>query len=546
MATAADFFSWMFETALGQDDELHISIWSPNNKARFFRKINDAANNAIVVDKQKADTYFGVCLCRTIPTTGRGKEQHMGAMTAIWADFDVGGDSKKNLPDSVDEIRTKLYPEIGIRPSIEISSGHGLHCYWLLVEPFIFKTISGRRQAKEFSRQWQATIKQRCIKLKWHYDNVGDLARVLRVPDTHNWKAEPLPVEILMPTNGNPAYYTLDDIQAVMIESNAIEQAIEHVNVTAKKGGKPPLNKFALLLENVPEAKLSWQRQRKDLRDQSNSGYDLSLAAHAVQAGWTDQEICDLLIAFAEEHHEPVKKSAYYARTIGTARSKHESDQAVDHIVQMVDTGVEKPDTDKKRKNLLAQISKALGVTITRWMQTGRENAIYRAALGNGRMVRIGGTNDLMEPSRFRRRIYEETGVAIRPIKTARWLKICESLALAAELVEPDSGRMDSMVTEWLREYFSDRQIAVGDEWQMAAAIGQPFERDGCLYVYLPNFDQYLRVKVGVRAAQVDLYEVMRALGWRRKTVAITSGEKPTSKSCWCIEQAAYRRLLNP
>ena len=60
-------------------------------------------------------------------------------------------------------------------------------------------------------------------------------------------------------------------------------------------------DKFQQLLCETFKFRLSWERRRPDLRDQTLSGYEMSLASIAANAGWSAQDICDLLVAFREK-----------------------------------------------------------------------------------------------------------------------------------------------------------------------------------------------------------------------------------------------------
>jgi hypothetical protein len=79
-------------------------------------------------------------------------------------------------------------------------------------------------------------------------------------------------------------------------------------------------------LEAVSGSQLFWQtwnRQRADLPDQSQSGYDLSLATLAALHGWSDQEAANLIIAARRLHNEKPQKALrddYIRRTLARAR----------------------------------------------------------------------------------------------------------------------------------------------------------------------------------------------------------------------------------
>ena len=68
---------------------------------------------------------------------------------------------------------------------------------------------------------------------------------------------------------------------------------------------------------------MSCERQRTDLPDSSASGYDQSLANFAANAGWSDQEIVNLLIAHRRTFGDDLNLNnpQKYQRTIATART---------------------------------------------------------------------------------------------------------------------------------------------------------------------------------------------------------------------------------
>ena len=47
----------------------------------------------------------------------------------------------------------------------------------------------------------------------------------------------------------------------------------------------------------------TWLRQRHDLKDQSQSGYDMALAVFGAQSGLTEQQIVDLIVHHRSSTH---------------------------------------------------------------------------------------------------------------------------------------------------------------------------------------------------------------------------------------------------
>lgn len=96
------------------------------------------------------------------------------------------------------------------------------------------------------------------------------------------------------------------------------------VDVAPNPTAEVPANKLQLLLESKPQFRATWERRRLDLKDQSASSYDLSLASIAASAGWSDGEIAALIYQWRLKHNEDRAKALrtdYINRTISKARS---------------------------------------------------------------------------------------------------------------------------------------------------------------------------------------------------------------------------------
>ncbi len=175
-------------------DGLHLSIWDKQTKRTDFFELPDidsaAANAEARADKN--DVYFGVCPYVTVPEAGRGSEDIAGALVGVWLDVDVfhpEAHKAANLPPTREAAFDLLY-EMPTRPSVVISSGYGLQGWWVFEEPFLIRNDADRLRAKRLALGWNLLAQLQGKKHGWHVDNVGDLARVLRLPGTWNRKGE--------------------------------------------------------------------------------------------------------------------------------------------------------------------------------------------------------------------------------------------------------------------------------------------------------------------------------------------------------------------
>lgn len=123
-----------------------------------------------------------------LPADLRAKQQNVTSIACLWVDIDIvdsAAHKAGNLPKSVDEAMGLLpekYP-----PSIIVSSGHGLHAYWLLKDPVIIND-ENRAEVINAVRKLQQIIRNNAVANGWKIDATADLSRILRVPYTWNFK----------------------------------------------------------------------------------------------------------------------------------------------------------------------------------------------------------------------------------------------------------------------------------------------------------------------------------------------------------------------
>ncbi len=179
-----------------------------------FETIDDAVRQVGWLDRAgKQGIYHRVTTLRERPPQGRrGNAEASLALPGLWADIDIAGPGHKTtepLPPDFDSARKIVTASELPEPTRWIFSGGGCYPWWLLGEPHIIG--DDLEQIQELSRQWQAALERGARRLGFHYGNVGDLPRVLRIPGTVNRKAGLSRPCFLLPEIG-PSY-TLDGLQ---------------------------------------------------------------------------------------------------------------------------------------------------------------------------------------------------------------------------------------------------------------------------------------------------------------------------------------------
>jgi len=216
MNTIHDFLHSIFGDAPG-----HIVIWTAaDKKSSSFENTGEGRADAAEYAASRAneaDVYFGLGLHpKALPASSRGKADGVAGIGCVWADVDFGPGHKN--PVAPDEATARRIVEsVEPKPSMIVHSGGGLHCYWLLTEPWVFASDDDREKAKALVPAWQDRLRAAFAREGYTLDSTGDLARVLRLPGTFNHKqSEPRPVRLEHPDdglNGSLARYSITDFE---------------------------------------------------------------------------------------------------------------------------------------------------------------------------------------------------------------------------------------------------------------------------------------------------------------------------------------------
>ena len=111
----------------------------------------------------------------------------VSSVNCVWIDVDClgGTHTAPNLPTKAQAVT--YIESFNPPPSIIVETSGGFHVYWLFDKIFLI-TDESRQEAIDFCGNWNSMIARDFLKEGWKLDPTGDLARVLRLPETKNYK----------------------------------------------------------------------------------------------------------------------------------------------------------------------------------------------------------------------------------------------------------------------------------------------------------------------------------------------------------------------
>lgn len=555
MIQSREFLEALFS---GKPDELLLLIWTlPEKESKWFRDIDDAVRCAGSLVER--DAYVGVGLAsRDYGPTRRCECGEIAGLVGVWADIDLRSDAhaKTTLPVTIDQAILILPPEFP--PTIVVLTGNGLHVWWLFKEPYVFENYEDRERAASLAHRWSTLIRDNARLRGWAIDRLGDLARVLRIPGTHNCKdpANPKPVTIHSRSDHryNPSELLeyLDDMNVPDQdgENNARRewaQRFQNKPISINLGVRIPDDLVNRWLEKDTRFKSTWFRQRSDLSDQSQSGYDLALANFGLSSGLAEQQIVDLIIHHRAMHKQkPRTRLDYFYRTLSTAASRGKEDPmrpaAANSAGQPKTTGPQ-PETsetppatpprsisEREKVELCDRISEELGVEILRMVKLDGKEPVYRMELAEGK-IHFDNVGKLISQSAVQVAIAARTGILIPPFKAGLWRGLAQWM-LDACVVEEASEELEyeGAARLYIGQYLSETPFISSIEGQSPLDLRKPMEREDRITICASDLQMFINKTTQQNLPVRYVAAMLSAIG--AKTIRVR-GKKIREQSRW-------------
>jgi len=524
---------------------LHILIWTLQEKrSHWFRDAGQAA--AVVEACGQADVYVGVGLSpEDFGPHQRCPADRIAGIAGIWADFDLLSDAhpKKALPASLADAFSIIPAQLP--PTITVATGNGGHAWWLLKEPLIFEIDEERAHAAAVVYRWHTLLRFNASNRGWAFDRLADLPRVMRIPGTRNFKdpKSPKPVEV---HELNDRRYNLSDFEDFLDDlgipgqdsqgrpAPSFNETASDKGLTVNLSAQIPEELIQRWAETDMRFRNTWFRQRHDLKDQSQSGYDLALADFGVDAALAPQQIVDLIIHHRRLHNQKQRtRGDYFERTLSRAASRAEnksSDFPVNRSATeaaptngqgATEAGAErKQDTPgvpvdplAAKAALCESISASLGIRILRLVKITGKEPTYQIELEHGR-IELPNVSGLIEQKSLRLAIASAVNKIIPKIKPQVWERLAQAMLDA--LIEREGGvetEFEGAMRVSLGHYLTETAFIPCIEGQPSHAIRRPMIIGEQVAVNSVDLQLYLNKTFGQNLSVKAIASMLSAIG---------------------------------
>ena len=544
----------------GKPNDLYLLIWTVRKKSsRWFQDVGGAIQFVASIATQ--DVYVGVGFSlQDFGPTKRCVADEIAGIHGMWADIDIKSEAhqKKTLPSTIEQALSILPPEFA--PTLVIRTGNGIQAWWLFPEPWLFEGEDQRLAAAKVAYRWQSMLRDRASQRGWTYDRLADLSRVLRVPGTRNCKDPSNPKPVVIHSQSEFRYSPSEVIKyldQLGVSDQDTEdkrekdwsQRFRHSPLKIDLAVRVDEDRLKRWSEADLRFKATWFRQRYDLTDHSQSGYDMALADFGVGVGLPDQDIVDLIVCHRMMHRQPPRtKANYYELTISKARAavRSQSDPNLRQgFTEERGLGSEKtgrgnaeppgpgpPGTELEKIHLCKDISAALGVEILRIVKVSGDNPFYRMELAAG-SISFPTVDKFINRSAVRNGIAGRVNRLIPDFKPAAWRNLAQMM-LDACIVEDGGEELESQGAARLciLQYLGETAFIPGIAGQLPQDLRKPMVRDDQIAICASDLQLYLNK---ARSQAISMPAVVAMLSAVGAKVERVRGKNFREQSRWML-----------
>jgi hypothetical protein len=526
--------------------DLYLLIWTLQDKrSRWFRSIEEAA---AAVTQTPQDVYVGVGLSpRDYGPSHRCPSDKIAGLAGFWADFDLKSDAhpKTKLPTTIADALSVI--PVAMAPTLVVATGNGAHAWWLFKEPLVFDSDEERRQAARLVSRWQTLLRWNAAGKGWAFDRLSDLARVLRIPGTLNAKDPRNPKDVIVHLNSGRRYNPRD-----------FAEFLDEAGVADPEAGKTVARDWGENLRDKPltvdpkaripqevldgwisldmRFKNTWLRQRHDLQDQSQSGYDLALAHFGLEAGLSEQQIVDLIVHHRAIHSQKLRtRLDYFERTLRAAANRHEPIATPPPSVaaREGEPDAAPQDSAAAKAHLCERISQALQVVrVLRLIKITGEEPTYVMELADA-TIKFSNVAKLIDQKSVRVAVAAATNRLIPRIKPKAWEQLAQTMLDA--LTEREGGDETDAVGAtkmYLARYLSETAFIPSIESQPIQSAHKPTVLNGQIAISASDFQMHLNKVLFQNLSVKAIAQMLTVIGARSLRIR---GARLRDQSRWLL-----------
>jgi len=516
---SARFFSELFSAMIG--DGVKMSVWAPKDgEFSTTAYFEDPAKASEYADSIKdRNVYFGLGVTKAeLPASKRPNALQICGIPGFWIDIDIadsGAHKAGNLPatqQDAEELISSALPR-HMAPTILTHSGHGLHAYWLFKEPWMFEGEEERVQAAMLIKRFVLSFKYHAAMRGWKLDSVYDLARVLRVPGSINHKVAGMPMTCKIIRIDSENAYNPDEFEKYFVSdevamsddgiTSLLSKEKNPLGLMLSAFSSPPHTKFENLMSMEDRFRRSWNMQRSELKDQSLSSYEMSIATFCASYRWSDQEIADTLVSFrmknakSDMERKKALRVDYICRTILKAKSKKREDDQNESLGAVLaqsaqaQAGEAVPPT---RKQLTDALEVILKIRVEKVVKYEGDIPQFELILEGGDAILLGPVDNLITQRAIRQILAAHRGVLVKQVRAAIWDDYATLLLGMVETRKPsaedntEKGALVSCIKQYLESVNIMKDPASG------YAAKRPFKIDDRVYMFSSEFRNWTKL----------------------------------------------------
>jgi len=268
-----------------------VGLKTGSKPKQTFHETLDECEQAIAGLMQ--DEYNAYFACSKYETNKSRTQPNAKYIKAFWLDIDCG--ESKDYPSQAEGLAAlKNFCKVtGLpRPTV-VNSGRGLHIYWRLS-----KTITAEEWKPVAER-----IKYLCEEYDFHVDpsRTSDLASILRVPETLNFKDDPpKPVSIIC-LSDEIEYETIKSQLGVLVAPPEFNVPRQELNELTKALANNEEKWFKIIIKKTIKGE-GCAQIHKIATEQETVNYELWRAGLSV--AWACEDRDTAIHKISERHHE--------------------------------------------------------------------------------------------------------------------------------------------------------------------------------------------------------------------------------------------------